>query len=69
MSGEEVAESQPKKVGRVVRPESMKVVVLRGIGGNEYADGNRVVRFLVAIMLLPSAHSLPFPVYTEHSMS
>jgi hypothetical protein len=69
MSGAEVAESQPKKVGRVVRPESMKVVVLRGIGGNEYADGKRVVRFFVAIMLLPSAHSLPFPVYTEHSMS
>lgn len=39
-----VFESHPKKVGRVVRFWVVKVRVLFGIGGNEYAEGKRAVR-------------------------
>jgi len=61
MSGVEVAVLQPKNVGRVVRFAETNVVVLAGTDGKEYADGNRVVRILVAITELPSAQPVAFP--------
>jgi hypothetical protein len=55
---------QPKNVGRVVRLAETNEDVLDGRGGKEYA-GNKVVRFLVAIIELPSAQPVAFPDYTK----
>jgi hypothetical protein len=60
----EVEELQPKNVGRVVSPDEINSAAVRGIGGNEYADGNKVVRFLDVIMELPSDQAVVFPAYT-----
>ena len=55
---------QPKNVGRVVRLAETNEDVLDGRGGKGYA-GNKVVRFLVAIIELPSAQPVAFPDYTK----
>jgi hypothetical protein len=60
MSGaEEVL--QPKNVVWVVSFEEINSLVVFGIGGKEYADGKKVVRFWLAIIELPSAHADEFP--------
>ena len=60
-SGAEVEVSQPKNVGWVVRFAETNEAGVEGTGGKEYADGNKVVRFWVAINELPSAQAVAFP--------
>jgi hypothetical protein len=52
---------QPKNVVWVVSFEEINSPVVLGIGGKEYADEKRVVRFWLAIIELPSAHADEFP--------
>jgi len=61
MSGAEVSVLQPKNVGRVVSLAEINEAAVDGTGGNEYADGNIAVRFLVAMIELPSAQPVAFP--------
>jgi hypothetical protein len=52
---------QPKNAGRVVRLAEIKAIAVDGTGGKLYAEGNKVVRFLVAINERPSVQTLVLP--------